>query len=173
MEHQKHDFQDMSVDYFECNPFNTIGQDWFAITTGMGDKVNAMTAGWGGMGVMWGKNVFFLVVRKSRYTHEIMDATEKLSVNFFPDKQGRMFLKYIGSVSGRDEDKIKSSHTHIDYDGDVPYIDEAKIVFICRKMAKFPMDTEGFLDDDIAEKWYKDGDEHDLYVVEVEKFMAR
>ncbi len=173
MEHTGHSFQDMSIDYFECNPFNTIGQDWFAIAVEKDGKVNAMTAGWGGMGVMWGKNVFFIVIRKSRYTHELLESCDRLSVNFFPDKKGRMFLKYIGSVSGRDEDKIKNSRTHIDYDDGVPFIDEAKIVFICKKLSVSPINAEHFIDTQIDPKWYADGDYHDLYIVEAEKFMAR
>ena len=168
-----HSFQDMSIDYFECNPFNTIGQDWFAIMAGDENGSNAMTAGWGGMGVMWGKNVFFVVVRRSRYTHEFLDKHDRFSITFFPDKKGRMLLKYLGSVSGRDEDKVKNSRTTIDYDDGVPFLDEGKIVFICKKMYRGAIDPEDFLDSAIDAEWYKDGDYHDLYIGEVEKFMAR
>ena len=168
-----HSFQDMSLDYFECNPFNTIGQDWFAITAKKGDKVNAMTAGWGGMGAMWGKSCVFVVVRKSRYTKEFMDASDRFSITFFPDKKGKGLLKYLGSVSGRDEDKLSVARVGVDYYEDVPYIDAGKIVLICRKMFCAPLEKSGFLDAEIDPKWYADGDYHDLYIAEVERFMAR
>ena len=39
------------------NAFEMIGKDWMLITAQKGDKVNTMTASWGGLGVIWNKNV--------------------------------------------------------------------------------------------------------------------
>ena len=63
------------------NPFQMIGKDWLLITAKKGDKVNTMTASWGGVGVMWGKPVAYLVIRDSRYTKEFVDAGDRLSVS--------------------------------------------------------------------------------------------
>ncbi len=168
-----HTFQDMSLEYFECNPFELIAKDWFAVTAERDGKVNTMTAGWGGFGTMWGKPCVFVVVRDSRYTKEFMDDADRFSMTFFEGKTGKMVLKYLGSVSGRDEDKFKNANLGVDYHNGVPYLDDGKVVFICRKMFCAPMEPESFLDENIAPDWYPEGDYHNLYIAEVEQFLAR
>ena len=63
-----HSFQSFTADMMECSPFDKIGKEWMLVTAGNEEKVNTMTASWGGMGVMWGKNAAFIVIRQSRYT---------------------------------------------------------------------------------------------------------
>ena len=75
------------------------------ITAGSAEKANAMTASWGGLGVLWGKNVAFIFVREHRYTKEFIDKEAYFSCNFF-DKKFKNDLKYFGVVSGRQEDKF-------------------------------------------------------------------
>ena len=43
------------------------------ITSGNREKANALTASWCGLGFLWGKNVAFIFIRKSRYTKEFID----------------------------------------------------------------------------------------------------
>ena len=170
----KHSFQKIGAELFECNPFEKIGKDTFAITAQKGEQVNAMTAAWGGLGVMWGKNVVYVVVRDSRYTKEFMDAADGFSMTFF-DKQdkNKMTLKYLGTVSGRQEDKIANANLIIDYEDQVPYIDDGNLVFICKKLYEMPMPAEGFIDESLDERWYADKDYHNLYVAEIQTILAR
>ena len=169
-----HSFQDMSLEYFEDNPFNKIGEG-FALTTEADGKLNSMTAAWGGVGVMWGKNVAYVVVRDSRYTKEIIDKTDKFSMTFFAedDKKAKMLLKYMGAVSGRDEDKIKGAKITIDHYNDVPYIDEGTLVFICKKLFVAPMSKDFYIDKEIYEKYYPTGDNHNIFIAEIETMLAR
>ena len=88
------------------NVFKVIGKDWFLITDDKDGKCNAMTASWGGMGVLFNKNVVTIYVRPSRYTKSFLDADDRFSLCVMPEKY-RDQLKYCGKVSGRDEDKIK------------------------------------------------------------------
>ena len=60
---------DMMNDLFEIQPeklnenvFHLLGKDWMLITAGTIDAFNTMTASWGGMGVLWNKNVCYIVV---------------------------------------------------------------------------------------------------------------
>ena len=39
------------------NIFDMIGTQWMLVTAGNKEKVNTMTASWGGAGIMWGKPV--------------------------------------------------------------------------------------------------------------------
>lgn len=170
----KHSFQPMDLNFFECNPFEKIGTDTFAITATKDGKVNTMTAAWGGLGVMWGKKVAYIVVRDSRYTKEFLDASDRFSMTFF-DKQdkNKMILKYIGTVSGRQEDKIKNANLTIDYENGTPYIDEGNLIFICKNLYRAPMPASDFLDAAIDEKWYSNKDYHNLYIAEIETMLAR
>ena len=169
-----HSFQPMSTDYFECNPFNSILSDWFAVTVKSGDKIDTMTAGWGGLGAMWGKHAAFIFLRESRMTKELLDSTDRLSLTFFEQTpRNKSTLKYIGKVSGHQEDKIAVGGISVDYYDDVPYLDDGNIVFICKKMYAGPIAREDFLDSEIDSKWYPDGDYHTMYVLEIEQMLAR
>lgn len=168
----QHSFQDVSVELLEFNPWTKIGKDWMLITAGDKDKANTMTASWGGVGVLWGKNVVYIFVRETRYTKEFIDNNDSFSLTFF-DNQPKAALKYLGAVSGRDEDKIKNARMTVDYYEDVPYIDEGNVVFICKKLSETKIEKEQFIDSDINEKWYKDGNYHTMYVGEITKILAR
>lgn len=65
------------------NVFSLINEDWMLVAASKDGKTNAMTASWGGMGILWGKRVAFVFVRPQRYTKEFIDAGEKLSLSFF------------------------------------------------------------------------------------------
>ena len=53
-------FRSIRPEELELNPFQAIGSDWMLIAASDGERVNAMTASWGGMGVLWGKNCVFI-----------------------------------------------------------------------------------------------------------------
>ena len=63
---------------FTFNPFTKIGKEWMLISAcdekREDKKINTMTASWGGVGVLWNKNVFFCFVRPQRFTKEFIDA---------------------------------------------------------------------------------------------------
>lgn len=71
---------------FNLNPFEAIGKKWMLISAKDGDKVNTMTASWGGMGVIWGEDVVYIFVRQSRYTKEFIDNSAYFSLSFFDDE---------------------------------------------------------------------------------------
>ena len=145
------------------------------ITAARDGKVNTMTASWGGFGYIWDRYVVTIYVRESRYTREILDGAEGFSISFLNYQNYRREYKYLGTVSGRTEDKIAACRLGIDYDedDDVPYIDEAGNVIICRKLLKLPITKESILVPEINESVYKDGDYHVIYIGEVTKVMVR
>ena len=167
-----HTFQPYPIDLIEFDPFTKIGKEWMLITAREGDRVNAMTASWGGVGVLWGKNTAFIFVRESRYTKELIDLNDHFSLTFF-DSSYKSALKYFGMVSGRTEDKIKAGKMNVNYFQDIPFIDEGNFVICCRKMSATPILPEQFLDSEIQEKWYADGDLHMMYVGEIIQILAR
>ena len=90
---------------FDPKVFTAIGKDWMLVTAKNKEQVNTMTASWGGVGVMWGKSVAFLVIRPQRFTKKLIDTSDTLSLSFFTEEY-RDVLNLCGSVSGRDEDKF-------------------------------------------------------------------
>lgn len=151
--------------------FEMIGKDWMLVAANKDGKVNAMTASWGGLGVMWGKNVAFVFIRESRYTKEFVDAADEMSLSFFNEDYKKM-LGYMGSVSGRDEDKISKAGLTLQRDG-VPVFEEAALTMVCKKLYAAPMPEEGFVGTEELEKWYKDKDYHTMYVVEIEDIYTK
>ena len=121
---------------------------------------------------MWGKNAAFIVIRQSRYTKEFIDREGTFSLSFLGEKHRNM-LKYLGTVSGRTENKIKEAGVEINYQNGVPYVDQANLVLICKAMSATELKPEEFLDQDIDEKWYGDKDYHTLYIAEITDFLAR
>lgn len=165
-------FIEISPEKFDQSPFRIIGHDWMLVTAKKADKVNTMTASWGGLGVMWAKNVSFIVIRPQRFTKEFIDSSEQFSLSFL-DGSFKKQLGYLGTVSGRDEDKIGKTELTVSYDNGVPYFDEAKTIIICKKLYAQEYKPECFIDTELDSKFYPDSDHHTLYISEVQKILVR
>jgi flavin reductase (DIM6/NTAB) family NADH-FMN oxidoreductase RutF len=155
----------------EFNPFTAIGKDWALVSAGSKTKANTMTISWGGVGVLWGKNVAFIFVRDSRYTKEFLDNYEFFSISFM-GKDYKNALNYCGSHSGRDIDKVKEAGLTWNYKHSIPFIDEGDFVFICHKLSATRITEDSFISPDVK-NWYADGDMHTMYVGEIMDFLAK
>lgn len=165
-------FQEIQPEQFDQSPFRRIGKDWMLIASEANGKMNAMTASWGGMGVMWGKNVAYIVIRPQRFTKTLVDAADTLSLTFFNNDQKKM-LTYMGTASGHNEDKIAKSQLTVVRDQSAPYFEEANTVMICKKLFAQPYTPDSFIDPKIREEWYPDNDYHTLYVAEITKLLVK
>lgn len=165
-------FNEIRPEEFKQSPFKLIGKDWMLITAEANDKVNTMTASWGGFGVMWGKNVAYIVIRPQRYTKEFVDNSEAFSLTFF-DSNFKEQLNYLGTVSGRDEDKIKKSNLTVIHTDNIPYFEEGNIAIFCKKLYTQEYKPEGFIAKELNEKWYPNVDHHTLYIAEVTKILIK
>ena len=168
-----HTFQPYPIDMLNMNPFTKIGKEWALISAGDKNKCNTMTVSWGGVGVLWGKNVVYIFIRDSRYTKEFIDNGEFFSMSFFDEKY-RDALSYCGKESGRNvDDKFKGAGLTPAFRHNIPYPDEANLVLLCRKMAAVPITEDSFIDPQIMPKWYSDTDMHVMYVGEIIEAVAR
>ena len=66
---------------------NMLEKEWMLITAGSDQKVNTMTAGWGGFGILWGKPCVFIFIRPQRYTYEFTERENYFSLNFFENEK--------------------------------------------------------------------------------------
>ena len=165
-------FIEIKPELFEQSPFKLIGKDWMLITAERDGKVNTMTASWGGFGVMWGVNVAYIGIRPQRYTKEFVDNSETFSLTFL-DNSFKTTLSYLGSKSGRDEDKIKKSKLTILHTDDTPYFEEATTAMLCKKLYAQELKPEYFIMSELNEKWYPNVDYHTLYIAEITKILVK
>ncbi|MCD8028491.1 MAG: flavin reductase family protein [Erysipelotrichaceae bacterium] len=158
-------FKKMDIKDLEMNPFTAIGNDWMLISAGNAEKVNTMTASWGGVGHLWNENVVTAYIRPQRYTKEFVDREDCFSLSFFDGKKKE--LGVLGTVSGRDTDKIKDVDFHVTFIDGVPTFDEAKLVFILEKLYADTIKEECFLNKDVDNKNYPDKDYHTIYIAKI------
>ena len=164
--------REIAAENINENIFKLIGKDWMLVAAQKDGKTNAMTASWGFVGVMWGKNCLITAIRPQRYTKEFIDGSDTFSITILPDGY-RDTLNYFGSVSGRDEDKIAKSGLTVEKCENTPYFAEGKLVLICRKMFAQEIKAESFIDKEALEKWYTNNDLHTLYVAEIVKVLEK
>ena len=165
-------FKEIQPQDLQDNVFTLIGKDWLVVCGEKDGKANAMTASWGGMGVLWGKPVVFIFIRPQRYTKEFVDAAGGFTLSVL-DGSERKVLNYLGTVSGRDEAKIeKAGLTPLSEDG-FTYFAEARLAILCRKLYAQEMTAACFIERECDEKWYPDKDYHTMYVAEIEKVLVR
>ncbi len=166
-------FKEVDIKDFTINPFTSIGKDWMLVAAEKDDgTVNALTAAWGGLGWLWEKPVAFVFIRQSRYTKEFIDEAGKLSLSF-PSEEHREKLRYMGRVSGRDEDKIAACGLTVAHWEDIPYFEEGSTVILGHCVSEQLVTEDCFIDPEIAPKRYPDHDLHSCYVVEIDRILQR
>ena len=141
-------FQAISAAEFQNSVFQTIGKEWMLITAEQqkdGQSLaNTMTASWGGLGYLWNKNVAFAFIRPQRYTKEVpVDHSDFFSLCFFGGERMEE-MRYLGTVSGKEEDKIQKSGLTLTHLEGVPCFEEATAVLIRRKLYRQPMQERLF-----------------------------
>lgn len=166
-------FKEISIDTLKINPFHKISKEWMLITAGDEKKSNTMTANWGGVGIMWGKNVATAYIRPQRYTKEFVDNSEYFTLSFLPEEK-REALNVCGRVSGRDvEDKWAEAGLHPYYVDGTTAVEEADLVFVCRKLYAQDMLPECFTDEECDTRWYPQKDYHTMYMAEIVKVLEK
>ena len=122
------------------------------ITTKNDDFVNAMTIGWGHIGVVWSRPVFIAYVRESRHTRTMLDRHGEFTINVPTGPIDSRILSVCGTKSGRDLDKIKElGLTLVASDNiTVPGIKELPLTLECKVIYKQKQDLAAIPEDIIA-----------------------
>ena len=165
------EFKEIKATEISGNLIDKLKNDWMLITAQKDEKVNTMTASWGGFGELWGKDVSYIVVRPSRYTYEFLQQGEFYSLCFFDDSQ-KSILAACGKESGRDTDKISKHNLTVSFDN-APYFQEAQLVIICKKLYSQMIEKDNFEDKNFADATYPDTDIHRLYIGEIVKVLQK
>ena len=157
--------KEFDISQLAFSPFQKIGTQWMLVTAGDQNGYNTMTASWGGVGVLWGKNVAFVFMRPERYTKAFVEQNDYFTLSFYPENW-KDTLRFCGSHSGKEFDKAKETGlTPVFVDGTTTF-EQAELTLVCRKMYQQDLLESCALDDSI-QKWYQKEGYHTMYVAEI------
>ncbi|MDR3249158.1 MAG: flavin reductase family protein [Treponema sp.] len=174
-------WKEIPIQDFPGSPAERIGKDWMLITAGNAEDWNTMTASWGGLGVLWGRNVAFMFIRPSRHTFSFANDNALFTLSFFEESY-RDALNFIGANSGRDYDKAAETGINpLVFDTGIAEgkaagaigFKEAKEIIVCRKLYTHDFDPSKFLDIASIEKSYNGKDYHRMFIGEIITVLAR
>lgn len=165
-------FKEINALELNQNPFKLIGKDWMLVTAGTEEKYNTMTASWGGVGILWNKNIAFSFIRPQRYTIEFMENNDYYTLSFFTDEYKKE-LTFCGRNSGRDCDKAKETGLTPLFNEQAPYFEQAKLVLVCKKLYVQDMTSDSFIDKSLIEKNYPNNDFHKVFIGEIVKVLTK
>ena len=161
--------KEIDIYQYHENVFKNVGKDYALLTSGTIDHFNTMTVGWATFGVVWGKNVVQCFVRPSRFTYQFMEKNEYFTLSFY-DSTYKTQLAYLGSHSGKNEDKVKLvGFSPITIDDSITF-QEARITFLCKKIYYQNLDDTK-ITNQIKDRYYPRGDFHRFYIGEIIKVV--
>jgi len=164
-------FKAIDIRQIKQSAVKLINDDWALVSAGDADAWNTMTVSWGGIGELWGRDVFYLFVRPQRYTHEFLLKHGCFTVSMF-DGGFKKEMSFCGSKSGRDVDKAAATGLKPVFEDGFVYLEQAQAVLLCRIIATQKLDPAGFLDDSIEQN-YTSGDYHTVFVGEIVKTLKK
>lgn len=163
-------FKEINPKALDGNAFDLYDTGWALVTAGTPERFNTMTISWGGLGWLWRKPVAFTFIRKSRYTYQFVEEQDYYTVSFF--RGGcRDQLTRLGTVSGRDMDKMQDSGLTPVWLGGHPTFEEAEVVLVCKKLHSHQFDAES-VPQAVLETAYAGVDTADLHVAYTSEIVA-
>ena len=130
----------------EYKIFEMFHKQWALVSAGTMENNNGCTVGWGSLGTLWTRPgtdgaVATVYIYPSRYTWNYLNENDTFTISFFPEAY-RKALGYMGSHSGRDEDKTSAAGLTVVPFGDSITYKEASLSILCRKLYQHPFDRE-------------------------------
>ena len=166
-------FRQITPSELTSSPFDLIGKDWMLITAPDDTKesgASAMTASWGGLGVLWNKSVATIYLRPQRYTYNLCERADRISLCFLPEEY-RQALTFCGRNSGKDKDKLKECALDCTAVDGVPVISQSKLALICKKAYADDLREDMFADREHLKHYSNDF--HRFYILEIEKILVK
>ena len=144
-------FKEIVFDEINEDLRKRLKKDFALVTAGDENDLNTMTVSWGSFGEIWNKSIVTIYIRKSRYTVKYLDKKEYFTLSFY-GKEYKKQLGYLGSRSGRDEDKVNAvGFTPVETHNSITF-EEAKLTFVCKKLYQHEMDKDNSKVVDFMEK---------------------
>lgn len=130
---------------------------------------NPMTIGWGQFGVLWGRPTFSVYVRKSRYTHTLLEHLNTFTVSVPATGTMTEALQFCGTKSGRDVSKMEALHAALfparfgGQDG----FEGCRYHIECRILFRTELPEQLLEDESLLKRYYATGDSHTMLIGEI------
>ena len=130
---------------------------------------NPMTIGWGQFGIIWGKQVFSVYVRQSRYTHELLESATTFTVSVPKSGTMKEELAFCGTKSGRDVHKMETLHAALApaQFGAQDGFKGCRFHIECRILFRTDLDEQLISESALRNRYYADGDSHTMLIGEI------
>ena len=137
------------------------------VAAGKDGRPNAMTIGWGTVGIIWGKPIYTVLVRYSRFTFQVLGEADSFTV-CVPAPQHYDAVNFCGIESGRDYDKFEECNLTSLPSATVsaPGIAGCPLIYECKIVHLNDVIPEQ-LDAGIKASSYPRGDYHRIYNGEI------
>ena len=164
-------FKEIAFTDVKENVVDLLKNQWALVTAGDKNGFNPMTVSWGAVGELWAQDMATIYIRPQRYTVKYLEEQDYFTISVYPPELKKQIHGVCGSKSGRDINKTDACGLTPNFDEAAPYFEEAKLVLVCKKMAKSKFDPKEFIDDTVEDKWYPEKDFHYIYFAEIEKVL--
>lgn len=164
-------FKEISIEECTANFASDFKHRFSLVSAKDADKTNMLTVAWAQVGFLWKRPVATVYIRPSRYTKGFMDASGMFTVSFIDGHEKDVM--YLGTHSGRDEDKLAATSLHlVDIDGQPTY-EEADLVLVCKIIHAQQIDLSCSSDPTIEKECYPQGDVSIEYIGQIEKIFVK
>ncbi len=135
------------------------------------EKINIMNIGWASTGYIWKRPIFVIAIRKSRYSHTLLDRANSFTINI-PELNMKKELEICGSRTGRGTNKFKLCNLEIIASKKVetPIINISGTHYECKIIYKSELNANNLCSKilkEYKEDIYKEGDYHTLFFGEI------
>ncbi len=162
------DKRDIAYTQYLPQTFDIMKNTGLLLTSSDGrGKNNIMTIGWGMVGIIWGKPVFTVLVRPSRFSYGLIQNSNDFTVNV-PSRELDEVVSFCGSISGREYNKFKKQRLTATAGKKVlsPIVDECLVHYECRIIHRTDV-VSVHLASDIPPAHYPEGDYHRIFFGEI------
>ncbi|MDO4566700.1 MAG: flavin reductase [Oscillospiraceae bacterium] len=164
-------FKELDIKEFSLKPFYAFDEGWALVSAGEAESFNTMTVSWGGLGTLWSESVATVYIRPQRYTREFFERESRFSISLFEGGFHKE-LAYLGSHSGRDEDKLaKTPAITPAFEYGVPLFPVATYNLVCEKLYTGDLHGENFNDLALRDKVYPESDYHRVFIGRVIRLL--
>ncbi|MGQ9458171.1 MAG: flavin reductase family protein [Anaerolineae bacterium] len=139
----------------------------FLVTQGRDGRPNAMTIGWGTVGFIWGRPIFSVLVRPSRYSYRLLEESQAFTV-CVPSEAQYDAVDFCGTRSGRECDKFRECGLEAlpSLRVEVPGIARCPVIYECQVAHRSDVVPEHLIPE-VCTSAYPKGDFHRVYFGEI------
>ena len=143
---------------------NTMSSTGIFVTCGL-DTPNIMVTHWGTIGKLWGRQIFTLPIRSTKYSYQIVNRTKSFALNVPNKKDMRTEISLCDTISGFKCNKFETLGLHPKKAKSIDsyVLGECGLIVECKLIAEIPPEAIAKQTD---EKLFASSRPHTLFVGE-------